>query len=246
MQMGTIRVFCDIVRTKNFTRSAEWNDHNQSHASNMFRVLERAFGVRLAERHRGFFQLTPAGKILHRHFLEVLRLNDELELRMQETRDAAAGIIQLAACYSIGLINCRPASTGSGAISPRWTSGCATTSLTGCMRRCPPTRCISAWCAMGFDFSHPVDYRGVRIDPASVSIFLEETNIWSCICQNYTNHLLQKVIADTGRGFIPSLDGFPSLEFEFLNSASGRLQNRVVFQNKCEGCLAAPGNPTPR
>jgi DNA-binding transcriptional LysR family regulator len=103
MQMGTIRVFCDIVRTKNFTRAAEWNDRTQSHVSNLFLALEREFGVRLAERRPGFFQLTPAGEILHRHFLEMLRLNDEMERRMQETRDAAAGIIELAACYSIGL-----------------------------------------------------------------------------------------------------------------------------------------------
>jgi len=97
MQMGTLRVFCDIVRIKNFTRAAEWNNRTQSHASNLFRALEREFGARLAERHRGFFQLTPAGEILHRHFLEMLRLNDEMERRMPEVRDAAAGIIELAA-----------------------------------------------------------------------------------------------------------------------------------------------------
>ena len=103
MQMGTIRVFCDVVRTKNFTRAAEWNDRTQSHVSNLVLALEAEFGVRLAERRPGFFQLTPAGEILHRHFLEILRLNDEMERRMQETRAAAAGIIELAACYSIGL-----------------------------------------------------------------------------------------------------------------------------------------------
>ena len=70
MQMGTIRVFCDVVRTKNFTRAAEWNDRTQSHVSNLFLALEREFGVILAVRRPGFFQLTRAG--------EILRLNDEM------------------------------------------------------------------------------------------------------------------------------------------------------------------------
>jgi len=81
----------------------QWNDRTQAHASNLFLALEREFGMQLAERRPGFFQLTPAGELCHRHFLEILRLHDALEPEMQAARKAAADIIELAACYSIGL-----------------------------------------------------------------------------------------------------------------------------------------------
>ena len=35
MQMETVRLFCDVAATKNFTRAAEWNDRTQTHASNL-------------------------------------------------------------------------------------------------------------------------------------------------------------------------------------------------------------------
>ena len=103
MQMGILRMFCDIVATRNFTRAAEWNDRTQAHASNSFLALEQKFATRLAERHHGGFQLTPAGEVIHRECLEILRLHDEMERRLETARAAAAGRIELAACYSIGL-----------------------------------------------------------------------------------------------------------------------------------------------
>ena len=103
MQMGTLRLFCDVVAAKNFTRAAEWNDRTQAHASNSFLALEQKFVTRLAERHHGGFQLTPAGEVIHRECLEILRLYDEMERRLETARAAAGGLIELAACYSIGL-----------------------------------------------------------------------------------------------------------------------------------------------
>ena len=55
--MGTLRVFCDIVRIKNFTRAAEWNNRSQADARNLFLAREHEFGARPWERHQGFFQL---------------------------------------------------------------------------------------------------------------------------------------------------------------------------------------------
>jgi hypothetical protein len=52
-----IRPFRDIVRTKSFTRAAEWNNRAQAHARNLFLAREHEFGARLWERHHGFFQL---------------------------------------------------------------------------------------------------------------------------------------------------------------------------------------------
>ena len=103
MQMGTLRLFCDVVAAKNFTRAAEWNDRTQAHASNVVRALEKEYRVQLVERRRGLFRLTRAGEVFHRECLEILRLHDEMERRIEIARAAAGGIIELAACYSIGL-----------------------------------------------------------------------------------------------------------------------------------------------
>jgi len=103
MQMGTLRLFCDLVATKNFTRAAEWNDRTQAHASNVLRLLEKTFGTRLIERHGRSFRLTPPGEIIHQNYLEILRFHDEMERQIETVRAGAAGNIELAACYSIGL-----------------------------------------------------------------------------------------------------------------------------------------------
>jgi LysR family transcriptional regulator, transcriptional activator of the cysJI operon len=145
--METLRLFCDVVATKNFTRAAEWNDRTQTHASNLFLALEHAFGARLAERHHGFFQLTPAGELCHRHFLEILRLYDTLEPQMQAARKAAADTIELAACYSIGLHQLPPClerfrrDFPTADVRVRY-------SLTACMTRCWIARSTSAWCVI--------------------------------------------------------------------------------------------------
>jgi len=50
MQMGTLRLFCDVVETKNFTRAVEKNGVSQPHASFLFHALEREMGARLTVR----------------------------------------------------------------------------------------------------------------------------------------------------------------------------------------------------
>ena len=103
MQMGIFRVFCDLAETRCFARTAERNGVSQSALSQMFTALERKFNARLADRHRNFFQLTPAGEVCRQHFLEILRLAEVMERQVQRVKAASGGVIELAACYSIGL-----------------------------------------------------------------------------------------------------------------------------------------------
>ena len=66
-------------------------------------ALEKIYGTALIERRLGLFRLTRAGEAIHREFLEILRLWDEAELKIQTAHAAAASIIELDACHSIGL-----------------------------------------------------------------------------------------------------------------------------------------------
>ena len=103
MKLDALRLFCDVVETKNFTRAAERNGITQSAVSQMLQALEKEFGARLVDRRRHVFQLTPAGEICHQHSREIVRLAGELAQRMQQARDTSTGVIELATCYSIGL-----------------------------------------------------------------------------------------------------------------------------------------------
>jgi DNA-binding transcriptional LysR family regulator len=108
MQMGTLRVFCDVVETGSFSRAAQKNHRARGNTSELFQALEDEFGVQLAARNSRRFQLTPAGEVCHAHCREILRLDRELDRQMQRARDISANIFDLAACFSFGLHQLQP------------------------------------------------------------------------------------------------------------------------------------------
>jgi len=103
MQIETAQVFCDLAETGSFTQSAKRNGITQSAVSQQIATMERILGGRLIERDRRVFQLTPAGKICRQRCQEITRLAIEMGKRLRQAGDAAAGLIELAACHSIGL-----------------------------------------------------------------------------------------------------------------------------------------------
>ena len=103
MRLGTCREFCDLVETKSFTRTAERHGVTQSAITQNLHALERKMSARLADRKGHRFKLTPAGELCHQHFREMLRLAKTMDHQLEQARVAAGGVIELAACYSIGL-----------------------------------------------------------------------------------------------------------------------------------------------
>jgi len=103
MNLDAFKWFHDLVETKSFTKAASRNGVTQSALSQMLAVMERKLGARLADRGKNSFQLTPAGKICDDHGREIARLLWELDQQMQQAKITSGGIIELAACYTIGL-----------------------------------------------------------------------------------------------------------------------------------------------
>jgi DNA-binding transcriptional LysR family regulator len=101
--MATLRVFCDVVETRSFTATARKHGVTQSAVTQMFHGLEKRFKARFAVRKPKGFRLTPEGEAFYAVCRRVLRLEVRLIRRMQETRDARARSIQLAACYTVAL-----------------------------------------------------------------------------------------------------------------------------------------------
>jgi DNA-binding transcriptional LysR family regulator len=104
MRLGFLRIFCDLIETRNFTLTAKKHGVTQSAVSQMLRSMERDAGAQIIIR-RGphVFGPTQAGELYCRHSREIIRLAEELDRRMHEAKTTAGGVIELAACHSIGL-----------------------------------------------------------------------------------------------------------------------------------------------
>lgn len=103
MQIETFRVFKDLVETASFSRAAESNGITQSAVSQQVRAIEKRFQVRLIERGRRFFSLTPEGKAFLVASREILDAYDNLDSRIQEISHVISGEVRVATVLSIGL-----------------------------------------------------------------------------------------------------------------------------------------------
>ncbi len=103
MNIETLRVFCDVVQHQSFSRGAALNEVSQSAATQSVHRLERHFGVRLIDRGKRPFVVTPEGQACYEGFREVLELYDAVEARLRSLRMEVAGVVRVAAIYSVGL-----------------------------------------------------------------------------------------------------------------------------------------------
>jgi DNA-binding transcriptional LysR family regulator len=103
MQLRSLKVFCDVVGYRSFSRAAEENGISQSGASQVVHQLETSLGAKLIDRSKRPFVLTPAGETYYagcRRIVErYLALEDEIRTMNQEP----AGRLRVASIYSVGL-----------------------------------------------------------------------------------------------------------------------------------------------
>ncbi len=103
MNIETLRVYCDVVQHQSFSRGAALNEVSQSAATQSVHRLERHFGVQLIDRGKRPFVVTPEGQACYEGFREVLELYDSVEARVRSLRMEVAGVVRVAAIYSVGL-----------------------------------------------------------------------------------------------------------------------------------------------
>jgi len=107
MNVETLRIFCDVVQHQSFSRGAAVNDVSQSAATQSVHRLERHFGVRLVDRTKRPFVLTPEGQACYEGFREVLEMYDAVEARVRSLRKEISELVRVAAIYSVGLHDMR-------------------------------------------------------------------------------------------------------------------------------------------
>lgn len=103
VSFATLRLFRDIAHTKSISRGASLNQITPSAASQQVQDLERNLGMALLDRSTRPLALTPAGKLYYEMCRDVLRRNEELEVRLQGLRGEVEGTVRVASIYSVGL-----------------------------------------------------------------------------------------------------------------------------------------------
>lgn len=103
MHIKSLKIYCDIVERRSFSRAADDNGISQSNASQVVHQLEERLGVQLLDRSKRPFVLTPEGERYFEGARQIVRLHDELEEDVRTLHNASAGRLLVASIYSVGL-----------------------------------------------------------------------------------------------------------------------------------------------
>jgi DNA-binding transcriptional LysR family regulator len=103
MHLKSLKVFCDVVYRRSFSRAADDNGISQSGASQVVHQLERRLGVKLVDRSKRPFMLTPEGEVYYEGCRKLLERYDVLEEEVRTLHEEVAGRVRVASIYSVGL-----------------------------------------------------------------------------------------------------------------------------------------------
>ncbi len=103
MHLKSLKIFCDVVYRRSFSKAAEENAISQSGASQVVHQLERRLGVKLVDRSKRPFTLTPEGEVYYEGCRKLLERYDALEEEVRTLHEEVAGRVRVASIYSVGL-----------------------------------------------------------------------------------------------------------------------------------------------
>ena len=103
MQLKTLKIFCDVVRRRSFSRAADENGISQSSASQAVHQLEEQLGLLLIDRSKRPFVLTAEGERYYDGSRQLVRQYAKLVDEVQTLHDETAGRLNVASIYSVGL-----------------------------------------------------------------------------------------------------------------------------------------------
>ncbi len=103
MQLKSLKIFCDVVGWRSFSRAASENGISQSGASQVVNQLERRLGVKLIDRSKRPFVLTPEGEAYYEGCRKLVQRYDALEDQVRTLHEEVAGRVRVVSIYSVGL-----------------------------------------------------------------------------------------------------------------------------------------------
>jgi DNA-binding transcriptional LysR family regulator len=103
VQLKALKVFCDVVQQRSFSRAADENSISQSGASQLVQQLEDHLGVRLIDRSKRPFVMTPEGDLFYAQCRDIVSRYFALEDKVRTMHQEVIGRVRVAAIYSVGL-----------------------------------------------------------------------------------------------------------------------------------------------
>jgi DNA-binding transcriptional LysR family regulator len=103
MHLKALKVFCDVVRQRSFSRAADENEISQSAASQLVHHLEERLAVKLLDRSKRPFVLTPEGKVYYEGCRGLVERYLALEDKVRTMHEEVSGRVRVASIYSVGL-----------------------------------------------------------------------------------------------------------------------------------------------
>ena len=105
MQLDTLKIYCDVVRLRSFSRGAEANGVLQATASLTVQRLEKHLGATLIDRSCRPWKLTREGRVFYDGCRALLASYYALESEVSGKPAAADAVVRVAAIYSINLLD---------------------------------------------------------------------------------------------------------------------------------------------
>jgi len=103
MHVKSLKVFCDVVARRSFSRAADENGISQSGASQLVHQLEERLGTKLIDRSKRPFVLTPEGDVYYQGCRELVQNYYALEENVRTLHHEVSGQVGIASIYSVGL-----------------------------------------------------------------------------------------------------------------------------------------------
>ena len=95
MHIKGLKVFCDVVGWRSFSRAADENGISQSGASQVVHQLEQRLGVKLIDRSKRPFVLTPEGETYYEGCRKLVQRYDALEDQVRTLHEEVAGRVRV-------------------------------------------------------------------------------------------------------------------------------------------------------
>ncbi len=103
VSIRALKVFCDVVSRRSFSRAADLNGLTQSGASQLVHHLEQYLGLKLIDRSKRPFVLTAEGQVFYNGCRKMVHRYLSLEEQVRLMSQGVAGRVRVASIYSVGL-----------------------------------------------------------------------------------------------------------------------------------------------
>ncbi len=103
MNLDSLKLYCDVVRLRNFSRGAQANGVSQSAASQSIQQLEAELDLPLVDRSRRPLEPTEEGRRFYEACRALLQGFEKARAELAASRQRVEGTVRVAAIYSVGL-----------------------------------------------------------------------------------------------------------------------------------------------